>query len=301
MKLLWGMARKAELREFLRSRRARLQPEAVGLPAFGYRRVPGLRREEVAMLAGMSVDYYTRLEQGRVVSPSDSVLDALARTLRLEAVERAHLYALVRSSQSAPASDLANPPKIRPDVRRLLDSLKTPALLIGRGTSVLGSNALVRALIADFDAMPVEERYYAHWLFANPMARHVFEDRWEGYARETVAVLRRDTSRWPKDAVLHAFIRRLSIISSEFGTWWSQHDVETHHYGSKRYKHPIVGDITVFHEATRLSEGDQYLFLYSVEPGSPSEAAMRLLESWVATEPEPEGSSHTTALGSRLD
>jgi transcriptional regulator with XRE-family HTH domain len=294
------MARKAELREFLRSRRGRLQPEAVGLPAIGYRRVPGLRREEVAMLAGMSVDYYTRLEQGRVASPSDSVLDALARALGLEAVERAHLYALVRSSQSAPASDLANPPTIRPDVQRLLDSLKTPALVIGRGTSVLGSNALVRGLIADFDAMPLEERYYAHWLFANPVARNVFEDRWEGYARETVAVLRRDTSRWPKDTVLQAFIGRLSIISSEFGTWWSQHDVETHHYGSKRYNHPIVGDITVFHEATRLSEGDQYLFLYSVEPGSPSEDAMRLLESWVATEAEPKDASHATALGSRL-
>jgi len=294
------MARKAEIREFLRSRRGRLQPEAVGLPASGYRRVPGLRREEVAMLAGMSVDYYTRLEQGRVVSPSDSVLDALARTLRLEAVERAHLFALVRSPQSAPASDLAKPATIRPEVRRLLDSLKTPALVIGRGTSVLGSNALARALIADFDAMPVEERYYAHWMFANPMARNVFEDRWEGYARETVAVLRRDTSRWPKDTVLQSFIDRLSIISSEFGTWWSQHDVETHHYGSKRYNHPIVGDITVSHEASQLSEGDQYLFLYSVEAGSRSEDAMRLLESWVATEAEPKDASHATALGSRL-
>ncbi len=244
------------------------------------------------MLAGMSVDYYTRLEQGRDLSPSDSVLDALARALRLQAVERAHLYALVRSSQSTPASDLANLPTIRPDVRRLIDFLKTPALVVGRGTSVLGSNALARALIADFDAMPVEERYYAHWLFTNPMARRVFEDRWEGYARETVAVLRRDTSRWPQDTVLQTFIGRLSIISSEFGTWWSQHDVGTHHYGSKRFNHPIVGDITVFHEATRLSDGDQYLFLYSVEPGSPSEDAMRLLESWVATEAELKDPSH---------
>jgi transcriptional regulator with XRE-family HTH domain len=277
------MARNAELREFLRSRRARLQPEAVGLHASGYRRVQGLRREELAMLAGVSVDYYTRLEQGRDLSPSDSVLDALARTLRLEPVERAHLYALVHSSQSTPALDLAHPPTIRPDVRRLLDFLKTPAVVIGRGTSVLGSNALSRALIADFDAMPVEERYYAHWLFADPMARQVFEDRWEGYARETVAVLRRDTSRWPADTVLQTFIGQLSTISSEFGAWWSQHDVETHHYGSKRYNHPIVGDITVFHEATRLSDGDQYLFLYSVEPGSPSEDAMRLLESWALT------------------
>jgi transcriptional regulator with XRE-family HTH domain len=244
------------------------------------------------MLAGMSVDYYTRLEQGRDVSPSDSVLDALARTLRLEAVERAHLYALVRSSRSTPASNLADPPTVRPGVGRLLAFLKTPALVIGRGTSVLGSNALSRALIADFDAMPVEERYYAHWLFANPMARQVFEDRWEGYARETVAVLRRDTSRWPTDNALQAFIGRLSVISSEFGSWWSQHDVETHHYGSKRYNHPIVGDITVFHEATRLPDGDQYLFLYSVEPGSPSEDAMRLLESWVATEAELKEASH---------
>jgi transcriptional regulator with XRE-family HTH domain len=276
------MRRKGELREFLRSRRARLQPETVGLPASGYRRVPGLRREELATLAGVSVDYYVRLEQGRDLSPSDSVLDAIARALRLDGVERAHLYALVRSSGTNAVADSTSPPVIRADVRRLLDFLKIPALVIGRGTAVLGSNALSRALMADFDAMPSEQRYYAHWLFVDPAARQVFEDRWEGYARETVAVLRRDTSRWPQDVELQTLIGLLSIKSTEFRTWWSQHDVETHHFGSKRYNHPVVGDITVFHEATQLSEGDQYLFLYSVEPGSPSEDAMKGLESWVS-------------------
>jgi transcriptional regulator with XRE-family HTH domain len=279
------MAAKPELAEFLRSRRARIQPESVGLDGSGYRRVPGLRREELALLAGVSVDYYIRLEQGRDLSPSNSVLDSVARALRLEEVERAHLYALVHSPAATwidEPSPVLKPQVVRPDVLQLIAYLKTPALVVGRGTSILACNSMLRALIADFDSMDPDDRSYAFWIFADPTAREVFEERWESYARETVGVLRRDTSRWPRDPALRTLIGRLSILSDDFREWWSTHDVETHHYGSKHYSHPLVGDITVFHEATQLTEGDQYLFLYSVEPGSPSEDAMRLLEALVA-------------------
>src|SRR4029077_884100 len=230
------MAAKPELAEFLRSRRARVQPESVGLDGSGYRRVSGLRREELAMLAGVSVDYYTRLEQGRDLTPSNSVLDSLARALRLEEVERAHLYALAHSPAATWIDEPSAAPKpqvVRPDVLRLIGFLKTPALVVGRGTSILASNSIARALIADFDAMDPRDRSYAFWLFSDPMARQVFEERWEGYARETVAVLRRDTGRWPRDTELRTLIGRLSIMSDDFRKWWSTHDVETHHYGSK--------------------------------------------------------------------
>jgi hypothetical protein len=242
------------------------------------------------MLAGVSVDYYVRLEQGRDLSPSNSVLDGLARALRLKEVERAHLYALAHSPAATWVDEPSAAPRrqvVRPDVLRLIGFLKTPALVVGRGTSILAYNSMLCALIADFDAMAPDDRSYAFWLFSDPMARQVFEERWEGYARETVAVLRRDTSRWPRDTALKTLIGRLSIVSDDFRKWWSTHDVETHHYGSKHFSHPLVGDITVFHEATQLAEGDQHLFLYSVEPGSPSEDAMRLLESLVATQAEP--------------
>jgi MmyB-like transcription regulator ligand binding domain len=237
----------------------------------------------------VSVDYDTRLEQGRDLTPSNSVLDSLARALRLEEVERAHLYALAHSPAATWIDEPSAAPKpqvVRPDVLRLIGFLKTPALVVGRGTSILASNSIARALIADFDAMDPRDRSYAFWLFSDPMARQVFEERWEGYARETVAVLRRDTGRWPRDTELRTLIGRLSIMSDDFRKWWSTHDVETHHYGSKHFSHPLVGDITVFHEATQLAEGDQYLFLYSVEPGSSSEAAMRLLESSLTAQKE---------------
>jgi transcriptional regulator with XRE-family HTH domain len=193
------MAAKPELAEFLRSRRARIQPESVGLDGSGYRRVPGLRREELALLAGVSVDYYIRLEQGRDLSPSNSVLDSVARALRLEDVERAHLYALVHSPAATwidEPSAVLKPQLVRPDVLRLIGFLKAPALVVGRGTSILACNSMLRALIADFDSMAPDDRSYAFWLFSDPMARQVFEERWESYARETVGVLRRDTSRW---------------------------------------------------------------------------------------------------------
>jgi transcriptional regulator with XRE-family HTH domain len=279
------MTKKAELREFLRVRRGRLRPEDVGIQSVGQRRVPGLRREEIASLAGMSVDYYTRLEQGRDLTPSPSVLDALARALRLDDIEREHLYSLVRpAAPPTPAGSAAGEPAaIRPGVRLLLDSIPTPAFVIGRRLDILATNRMARAMLGDFDAKPVRDRNHARWIFLDPATRDLYVD-WPVVARENVAILRRDAGRYPHDTELQALIGELSVASPEFRTWWADHDVLARSYGTKRYNHPIVGPMTIQYEASALGDEDQVLYIYSVEPGTPSADAMALLGSWAATE-----------------
>jgi len=284
------MTRKAELREFLRVRRARLRPEDVGIQITGQRRVPGLRREEIASLAGMSVDYYVRLEQGRDLTPSPSVLDALARALRLDDIEREHLYSLVRPAApptrarpDAGGSGADGPAPIRPGVRLLLDGIPTPAFVIGRRLDILATNRMARALLADFDARPVRYRNHARWIFLDPATRDLYVD-WPVVARENVAILRRDAGRYPHDTELQALIGELSVASLEFRTWWAEHDVLARSYGTKRYRHPVVGPMTVHYEASALGDEDQQLYVYSVEPGTPSADTMALLGSWAATE-----------------
>jgi transcriptional regulator with XRE-family HTH domain len=275
--ILDSVAVKEELREFLRSRRARLAPEAVGLdPGPGHRRVPGLRREELAQLAGVSVDYYVRLEQGRNTSVSTSVLDAIARALRLDDHETAHLFDLARPS----AARRSQPQRVRAGVRVLLDSLETPAFVLGRRLDVLATNRMARALLCDFDALPARERNHARWVFLNPDARERYAD-WEAVARDNVAVLRMDAGRHPDDDELSALIGELSIKSAEFAHWWAAHDVLRQTHGTKRYRHPVVGELTIFYEALPLpDDADQTLFVYSAEPGSPSSEALALLSSW---------------------
>src|SRR4051794_35629757 len=277
------VARNVELREFLRACRGRIRPEEAGLPVGGNRRVPGLRREELAMLAGVSVDYYVRLEQGRDVRPSDLVLDSIARVLRLTATQRAHLYTLARA-EPAPRDEMSRE-VVRPNVRRLLDFLDTPAMVVGRGTAVLGCNPLCSALITDFPARSPKERFYAHWLFTDPTAHEVLLD-WEQAARETVGVLRADATRFRGDDDVRALIDELSAKSESFQALWDEHDVEAHTSGRKRYRHPVAGKLTVLHEATKL-EDDQWLYLYWVERGSTSEHAMERLSAWVADHGEP--------------
>ena len=234
------------------------------------------------MLAGVSVDYYVRLEQGRDVSPSDLVLDSIARVLRLTAVQR-ELYTLTRAERAPVRA--APREAVRPNVRRLLDFLDTPAMVVGRGTAVLGCNPLSSALITDFSARPSNERFYAHWLFANPAAREMLLE-WEQFARETVGVLRADATRYPGDDHVRVLIEELSIRSESFRALWDEHDVEAHTSGRKRYRHPVVGELTVLHEVTKL-EDDQWLYLYWVEPGSTSEQAMERLRAWVADQAGP--------------
>jgi transcriptional regulator with XRE-family HTH domain len=275
------VAAKEDLREFLRSRRARIGPEEAGLPPGpGRRRVPGLRREELAMLAGVSVDYYTRLEQGRDVNVSDEVLDAVATVLRLDDVERAHLRQLAQPTSRRRRRSATPPQRVRPGVRRLLDGLTTPGFVIGRRGDVLATNVLARALLTDFDALPVGERNHTHWVLLAPEARERYVD-WEQVARDAVAALRVQAARHPDDPRLTSLVGELTVRSPEFATWWAEHDVRVLSHGTKRYHHPVVGDLALSYEALPLvDDPEQVLYLYSVEPGSPSAEALALLASW---------------------
>ncbi len=275
-----------DLREFLRTRRARLSPEAVGLdPGDRRRRVPGLRREELAQLAGVSVDYYVRLEQGRGTSVSESVLDAIARALQLDEDERAHLLDLARPAARARRRPAPRPQRVRPGVRILLDTLQQPAFVLGRRMDVLATNRLSRALLCDFDALPPGERNHARWVFLDPATRELFPD-WEDVARDSVAELRMDAGRYPDDPELSSLIGELSVKSPEFRTWWASHDVLRRTHGAKRYHHPVVGEMTIAYEALPLPDApEQTLYLLTPEPGSPSAAALDLLASWSAEAP----------------
>jgi transcriptional regulator with XRE-family HTH domain len=266
-----------ELREFLRSRRARITPEEAGLsPQPGARRVPGLRREEVAHLAGVSVDYYVRLERGRSLHASDSVLDALARALMLNDTEREHLFVLARPSR---VQRLPLPTQlVRSGVRRVLDSLTdTPALVLGRRRDVLASNRMARALFTDFDALPPRDRNMARYLFLDESVRDLYVD-WEAAGRGTVAVLRMYAGRYPDDPQLAELIGDLSLRDKDFRRWWAEHDVVVHTYGVKRLRHPVVGELTLDYEALTVTDDpEQTLGLHTAAPGSPSEHGLRLL------------------------
>lgn len=273
-----------ELADFLKRARAAVDPARAGLPADArVRRVPGLRREEVALLAGVSTDYYTRLEQGRRITPSSAVLDAIARALNLDSTGRAHLGHLVgapshRRRASRPVQ------RVRPGLYQLLDSLDTaPAIILGRLTDVLASNRAARALFADFDAMRPAQRNYARWMLTSAQARDLFVD-WEIQARSAVENLRLDMGNDPNDPVAAALVDELSSASPEFRTWWSEHRVFQRTHGTKRLRHPVVGELSVdFETFTMPGDADQALFVYTTEAGSPSRDALNLLLSWSST------------------
>ena len=271
-----------ELRDFLRSRRARIVPEDVGLPRVpGARRVPGLRREEVAMLAGVSVDYYVRLERGRNLNVSETVLDAVARALQLDDTERGHLFTLARPTRGRRRP--MPPQRVRQGLERVLDSwTDMPALLLGRRMDVLAANRMARAVYADFDALPRRERNMVHFIFLDEAARELYAD-WESAARGTVAALHLYAGRHPEDPQLADLVGELSVRDKDFRQWWADHDVLRRDYGSKSYHHPIAGDFTLEYEAlSPTGDPDLTLGLYTVEPGSPSEHAMKLLASWIS-------------------
>lgn len=270
--------RRAELGEFLRSRRARLRPEEVGLVDHGTRRrVPGLRREELALLAGVSVDHYVRLEQGRTLQFSESVLDAVARALRLNPVEREHFYRLARpwSGEETPGDQ-----QVRPGLRRLLDSTgDVPAYIVGRGTRVLAWNRLAAALVTDFAALDPLDRNLARLVFLDEGMRELYED-WDAKAADVVAYLRLDLSRNPGCPVVSALIDELSGASTEFREYWSRHELKDKTHGRYVYLHPEVGRLELSYETLRLPDDpDQALIAHTVEPGSSSETALRLLAS----------------------
>jgi transcriptional regulator with XRE-family HTH domain len=267
------------LGEFLRSRRARLRPEDVGLqPLPTRRRVPGLRREELAQLAGVSVDYYVRLEQGRGRHVSDAVLDAVANALRLADDERAHLRDLARPRRATPRP--AGPQRVRPQLRQLLDAMTgVPAFVVGRRTDVLAWNPLGAALIADFPALPARERNFARLILLDERAGAVFRDR-RRKARDVVAFLHVDAGRHPHDPLLADLVGELSLRSELFRQLWAEHPVADKSHASYAVDHPLAGAMRLAQEVFRApGDPDQTLVTYSAGPGSPSAAALRLLSS----------------------
>lgn len=278
--------RRAELGEFLRSRRARLSPEEVGLVDHGARRrVPGLRREELALLAGVSVDHYVRLEQGRTLHFSESVLDAVARALRLNPIERDHLYRLARpwSGEETPGEQ-----QVRPGLKRLLEAApEVPAYIVGRGTNVLAWNRLAAALIIDFGALPPHERNLARLVFLDEGMRELYED-WPAKASDVVAYLRLDAARNPNDEGIATLIGELCRGSAEFRRLWERHELKDKTHGRYVYLHPVVGRLDLGFETLRLPDDpDQGLVAHTVEPNSPSAAALALLAGWAADSVSP--------------
>ncbi|MCP3770770.1 MULTISPECIES: helix-turn-helix transcriptional regulator [Streptomyces] len=274
--------------EFLRSARSRLTPQEAGLddPSLGRRRVSGLRREELAQLAGVSVDYYTRLEQGRSRSASAEVLDALATALHLDDAERSHLHVLARR-RPGPARRRPRPQRVHAATWDLLETLQQtcrPGFVLGRRLDMLAHNQLAGRLITDFRALPAAERNQARFVFLDPHARELYRD-WNRVAADTAAMLRLEAGRHPDDPALSALVGDLSIRSEEFRRFWSDNKVHRRTTGTKDYRHPLVGDLTVTYQAlTPGDDPDQILFVYGTEPGSPSETSLRLLSQWSSAE-----------------
>lgn len=283
-----------ELQDFLRAARGRVQPEDVGLvPSAGggngpgagngrVRRVPGLRREEVAQLAGVSVDYYSRLEQGRTNQVSTAVLTAVARALRLNEIEREYFFALA-SPPPPPLSDQTErvPLRVRPGIHQILDGFAdSPAFVLGRGMRMLAMNRLARLVFFDFEAVPQNERNLARWTFLNPQARERYVD-WEVIAAGGTANLRVEAGLNPDDRALNELIGELSVKSEDFRRLWAQHQVHQFTYGTKLLRHPEVGTMELVHEGFDIpGTADQKLFLYTAAPGSATADALRLLASW---------------------
>ncbi|MGW1166119.1 helix-turn-helix domain-containing protein [Streptomyces sp. NPDC002550] len=273
--------RRAELSEFLRSRRARLKPEDVGLPDFGrHRRVPGLRREELAQLAGVSVAYYTRLEQGNGRNVSAEVLGSIARALRLTDAEHAHLTHLAKpkSHKKKPA---ARQQQVRVALRQLLDTMDgVPAYVVGRRSEILAWNRMAAAVFGDWGELPAAERNWARLVFLRPDYRELFVD-WEQKAIDIVCALRMDAGCHPDDPRLSALVGELSVKSEEFRRLWATHDVKEKSHGVKHLHHPLVGDLALNFESFRLTgDAEQSLITYHAEPGSTSADSLRLLASW---------------------
>ena len=285
------MDTKREIQEFLTSRRARITPEQAGLRTFGTgpRRVPGLRREEVASLAGVSIAYYTKLERGDASGVSDAVLEAISRALQLDDPERAHLYDLVRAQHPIARTRRRRsiPPTIRPSVHRLLDRIDAPAYIRNGRMDIVAINKLGEALYAEILLNPRRPANTARFCFLDPRATTFFVD-WDESADASVAVLRAEAGRNPHDQELTNLIGELSTQSEDFRVRWARHDVGAHDAGVKRLHHPLVGRLELTYEGMTLAtDPDLVLFVFTAEVGSKSDEALNLLASWAATENQP--------------
>ena len=278
-----AVSQRRELGEFLASRRAKLRPEQVGISPGSRRRVPGLRRQEIAEIAGVSVDYYVRLEQGRAGNVSQAILDAIAGALQLDDDERSHLRALAHPVASRRPPERAQ--GVRPQLVQILDSLDLPAVVIGRRMDILAWNRLGAALYGvDFGALPEELRNWPRLVFLghiDPRALYPDWDRSDGPA--IVGYLRLDAGRHPGDPATAALVGELSMHSPDFRRWWAAHDVRDESSGRKRINHPVAGELHLIFETLRPADDpDQALFVHTADPGSPAAEALRLLANWTA-------------------
>ena len=280
------MGNRDEVKAFLSSRRAKLTPEQAGLPHYSRnRRVPGLRRSEVADLAGVSVEYYSQLERGNLNGVSESVLDALARALQLDEAERVHLGDLARAA--GPAARTRRKPRaqqVRPSLLRILDGMtEVPAIVNNGRLDAVAANPLGRALFAPVFADPARPVNHARFNFLNPRAHDFWLD-WERAADDAVATLRLEAGRDPDDKGLTDLIGELSTRSDDFRVRWATHQVNLHRTGVKRFHHPVVGDLTLDFETLELpGDPGQKVLLYSAEPATPSRERLELLASWAST------------------
>ncbi|HEX6355647.1 helix-turn-helix transcriptional regulator [Actinophytocola sp.] len=284
------MDNRKEVREFLVSRRAKITPEQAGLPTGSNRRVPGLRRGEVAALAGVSIEYYSKLERGALAGVSPSVLDAVARALRLDDAERAYLFDLSRAADgtSAMVRPRRRKPKQwtpHPSLRWTLDAITEGPAFVGNGRmDLLAANRLARAFYSPVYESREGPPNFARFQFLDP-ASHQFYPDWDFFADVSVAILRTEAGRNPHDKELHDLVGELSTRSDDFRTRWGAHNVRHHGTGTKTFHHPVVGDVTIAYESLELvAEPGLTLTIYTAEPGSPSEEALRLLASWAASQ-----------------
>jgi transcriptional regulator with XRE-family HTH domain len=296
---------RTEVREFLATRRAKITPEQAGIPFYGQRRrVPGLRREEVAQLAGLSSDYYVRLEKGNLGGASDSVLDAIARALQLDDAERAHLFDLARAARNGGRQPRRRraAPEVRPGIRHMLDAMTGSVAFVRNGRlDICAVNPLGRAFYAPvYDAEPASTREgranLARYCFLAPSAEDFYPD-WDEAADTTVAILRAEAGRDPHNRALTELVGELATRCDAFRTRWAAHDVRHHHTGVKRFRHPVVGDVTVGFNAMELpADPGLTLTTYTAEPGSASAEKLTVLASWAVTadRARPETAADTT-------
>jgi transcriptional regulator with XRE-family HTH domain len=277
---------RGQTREFLTTRRARISPEQAGLPVYGggRRRVKGLRREEAALLAGISIEYYTRLERGTATGVSEGVIDGITHALQLDGAERTHLVDLLRTASPVPPRRQPTRQHVRPTVQRVLDSMiGTPAFVLNGRLDILGANALGLALFAPIYADPIRPANNARFIFLDPHATEFFRE-WDMVANDVVALLRAEAGRDPYNRQLSDLIGELSTRSGDFRVRWAAHDVRTHTTGVKLLHHPVVGDLELAFESFALgADPSQSLLTYAAEPGSSSQDALNLLASWAAT------------------
>ncbi|MFG2971065.1 MULTISPECIES: helix-turn-helix domain-containing protein [unclassified Streptomyces] len=292
------MDQRSQIREFLASRRARITPQSVGLPVAGRkRRVPGLRREEVAALAGLSVDYYVRLERGALTNASDSVLRAIARALRLDAAEQAHLTDLARAGRPSAAarSHRSSPAAIAPQLQTVLDALVgVPALVRSPTLDMIAANSLGRAL---YSVLPIGARTapnLARFTFVDPRARQFWRD-WDEVADDLTAQLRAAAGASPSDRALTDLAGELSTRSDTFRELWARHDVRAHGRGTKRFRHPVVGALELRYDLLHLAaEPGLTMIAYTAEPGTASHDSLSLLASWAAAQDQETDQNQTT-------